>query len=458
MNNYLKLYFSTMRIYLRTAICLLVSGIYLKQGIKAQPSLAKIDQIVNQYIKPNESGGVLLLARGDKILHHKAYGLASKELNIPMKTVNTFRIASMTKQFVAVCILTLEEQGKLSLEDDIRKYVPEFPDKGETIRIKHLLSHTSGIKNLTSIGNYPEYMKKVVTLSELISYFKNEPLEFVPGSKNSYSNSGYILLHHIIEKLSGMSLNDYMQKYLFGKIGVTTARVEADNEIIPNKASGYINEHMTADYMSMTQIACLVMCAEDMFRWHRGLYAGKIISKQNLQKAQSGFRLNDGTYTDYGFGWGIKVLNGDTLIEHGGGISGYGGYEVYLPKEDIFAVFLDNSQSRPEDLILYKAISAVSKSKLINEIHLTTEQRKKYIGQYQFGDTKTEIVEKNGRLYLNGRYKGASWPIRFTALNTFYIEEQYPFEYTFITDENDKITEIILKGRGGYEERAKRIN
>ncbi|HEV7738197.1 MAG TPA: hypothetical protein VGO47_12610, partial [Chlamydiales bacterium] len=105
-----------------------------------------------------------------------------------------------------------------------------------------------------------------------------------------------------------------------------------------------------------------------------------------------------------------------------------------------------------EGLILYKAISGVSDAKLISEIHLTPEQRKKYIGQYQFGDIQTEIVEKNGRLYLNGRYKGASWPVRFTSLNTFYIEEQYPFEYTIMKDDSGKITEILVKGRGEYYE------
>ena len=434
-------------------IYLILITILVHYSNNAQSQNPKLDQIVNQYIKPSESGGVLLYAIGDNIIHHKAYGLSSKELNIPMQTKNVFRIASMTKQFVAVSILTLVEQGKLSLEDDIQKYVADvFPAKPFLIKIKNLLSHTSGIKNLTSIGNYQAFMTKSVTPAELIAYFKNEPLDFEPGTQHSYSNSGYILLHYIIEKISGMKLNDYMQKYLFSKINVTFAKVEADFDIIPNKATGYINEKMTADYMSMTQIACLVMSAQDMYRWHRGLYAGKIISKEHLKMAQSPFQLNDGSFCTYGFGWGMSILNGNSLIEHGGGISGYGGYEVYFPKEDIFCVFLANSQSRSEGLILYKAITAISKSQLLKDIKIDTKLMQSIKGNYTFGQLLIEISEKNGRLFFNGRYNTSSWTMRFTGNDSFYVEEQYPFEYTIIKDSSGKIIEIVAKGRGEYYE------
>lgn len=170
-----------------------------------QPSLAssraaEFDKIISEQFKPNETGCAALVAQKGKIIYHKAFGMADIELNVPMKTDMVFRIGSISKQFTAISILQLMEKGKLRLQDPITSYVTGYPSNGEKITIEHLLTHTSGIVNVTGMKNFGDIKRKDLSTAEVIDFFKNEPLEFEPGSKWSYSNSGYILLGYIIEK------------------------------------------------------------------------------------------------------------------------------------------------------------------------------------------------------------------------------------------------------------------
>ena len=181
--------------------------------------------------------------------------MADIELNVPMQSDMVFRIGSITKQFTAVCILQLMEQGKLGLQDEITKFIPDYPTQAHKITIEHLLTHTSGIMSYTGMKNFQDIIRKDMKPEEIIDFFKNQPMEFAPGSKWNYNNSGYFLLGYIIEKVSGKTYPQYLEENIFKPLGMTNSFYGSNNKIIRNRASGYqpANEGtVNADIMSMT--------------------------------------------------------------------------------------------------------------------------------------------------------------------------------------------------------------
>ena len=188
--------------YLKTGAIILFF-LSISVNVTAQNLEKQVDQMLENLYEPGKPGATALIARDGKVIYRKAFGLANLELNVPMKPENVFEIGSITKQFTAVSILMLLEQGKLSLEDDITLYMPDYPTMGKSITVHHLLTHMSGVRSYTDMANFRAQARTDMTPSELIDVFKNEPMDFDPGEKWHYSNSGYILLGYVIEKSIG---------------------------------------------------------------------------------------------------------------------------------------------------------------------------------------------------------------------------------------------------------------
>ena len=186
------------------------------QTIVDKQLTAKFDQLLSEQFKTGETGAAALVSRKGQIIYKKAFGMANMELNIPMQPDNVFRIGSISKQFTAVAILQLMEQGKLNLQDDITKFIPDYPTHGHKITIEHLLTHTSGIQSYTGMKEFGTISRLDKTPEELIAFFKNQPMEFAPGTKWNYNNSGYFLLGYIIEKLSGKTYPEYVEENILG--------------------------------------------------------------------------------------------------------------------------------------------------------------------------------------------------------------------------------------------------
>ncbi len=206
------------------------------------------------------------------------------------------------------------EQGKLSLQDSLQKYISDYPAKGYKITIEHLLTHTSGIKDYMQI-DYPEpYMeRRDFNPKQLIDSFKNFPLEFEPGTAFRYSNSGYFLLGYIIEKVSGKSFYRYIEENLLKPLGLSNTYFDTADIIIPGMVRGYGKEgagFRNADFWSMTiawAAGGLISNTEDLYKWHQGLFSYKILKKEVLEKAFIPFKLKDGRTTEYGYGWLLKI-------------------------------------------------------------------------------------------------------------------------------------------------------
>lgn len=241
----------------------------------------KIDQLVSKIYKENEPGAVILIAENGKTIYKKAFGQANLELNVPMAPNNVFEIGSITKQFTAVAILILEEQGKLNVNDDITKYIPDYPTQGKNITVHQLLNHTSGIKNYTSMESFIQFARTDMSPIEIIDVFKNEPMDFSPGEKFQYNNSGYIILGHIIEVVSKETYEDFIEKHIFDTLGMTSSFYGKMKELIENRASGYQKQrknYANADYLSLTlpyAAGSIMSTVDDLLIWQNAIVENK---------------------------------------------------------------------------------------------------------------------------------------------------------------------------------------
>ncbi len=250
-------------------------------------------------------------------------GYADIKNEVPTSHISRFRIGSLTKQFTAVAILKLMEEGKLSLNHSIQSYLPTLPVKSHTITIEHILSHTSGLKEVTETEGFFSTLTKLGSEPEiLVNYFKDYPLEFEPGSTFQYSNSGYHLLGLIIEKASGQDYEDYLKTEIFDKADMENTSVDNGQKIIKNRASGYEKDNeriINSSYIDMSvpfSAGNLLSTTEDINKWYKALFHYTIVVKENLEKAHNPYTYNDGTKSSYGYGWFVDDLQGEKIIAH----------------------------------------------------------------------------------------------------------------------------------------------
>ena len=214
--------------------------LFVSLHVSCQKSDRAYDSMMQEMFKSDGPGGAALIVKDGNILYRKAFGMASLELGVEMKPEHVFRIGSITKQFTACAILKLAEEGKLDLQDDITKYIEDYPTHGYTITIEHLLTHTSGIKSYTGMAEWTsEVRKKDFTPTELIDFFKNQPMDFAPGEEFRYNNSAYFILGYIIELVSGKPYDIYIDENFFKPLGMDNSYYGSTSRIIHNRAAGY---------------------------------------------------------------------------------------------------------------------------------------------------------------------------------------------------------------------------
>lgn len=331
-----------------TLLFLLLSITQPFRTVSAQNLEAKIDSAILTVFKDQEGpGAVFMVAQQGKIVYHKAFGKANLELEVDMNTESVFQLGSMTKQFTAIAVLMLEEQGKLHVTDPVSKYIPDYP-AGDKITIHHLLTHTSGIKDFTKMKSLSEIAQKEMTPKMMVDFFKNEAMDFAPGEKFVYNNSGYVLLGYLIEVTSGESYEDFIKKNMFDKAGMTHSYYASDRRLIAKRAYGYHKKE--SGYVNKTSInfsvpfssGSLMSTTGDLLRWQNALNKNTLLSAEKSKKAFSTYILNSGENFTYGYGWHLKELNGIASREHGGSIFGFKTMGVYIPEEDLYVVGLSN--------------------------------------------------------------------------------------------------------------------
>nr|WP_314838729.1 serine hydrolase domain-containing protein [uncultured Flavobacterium sp.] len=317
-------------------------------SVYSQNLEAKIDSLLLKvFTDKNGPGGEFLVAKAGKPIYQKSFGKANLELDVNLTSDNVFQIGSITKQFTAISILILEEKGKLSVNDLVSKYLPDYPF-GDKITLHHLLTHTSGIKDFTKMKSLRDISQKEMTPKMMVDFFKNEPADFAPGEKFDYNNSGYVLLGHIIELVSGEEYEEFIQKSIFDKVGMNNSQYASDRKIILKRAYGYQKkEH---GYVNKSQISfsmpfssgSLMSTTGDMLKWQNALNQNLLLNSKTLQKAFTKYKLNNDEEFTYGYGWHLMNVNGTQLRRHGGSVFGFKSMGVYIPDEDIYVIGLSN--------------------------------------------------------------------------------------------------------------------
>jgi len=434
---------------------------FLVLAAAAQDLTKRFDDIARARADAGQFMGNVLIAKGDKAIFEKSYGLANMEWNVPNTVDGKFRIGSVTKQFTAACILLLEERAKLKTDDAVSKYVPNAPAAWAKISIDHLLTHTSGIPNFTSFPEYQRFQAEPTTPEKLLAFFRDKPLEFEPGSKWNYSNSGYEVLGYIIEKVTGQSYQQFLQENIFKPLEMKDSGYDSNSRVIPHHAYGYTPgpQGITdAGYVDMTvpyAAGGLYSTTGDLLKWQNGLYGGRVLTPASLEKMTRPFR------NDYGCGLFISTVNGHKRMEHGGGIQGFNSELVYWPDEKMTIVVLANLNGNGPSSIAQDLAATVHGEKITlpgerKEITLTPEQLQQFVGRYSLTPTiHADITLEGDQLYtqLTGQPR---FPLFAESPTSFFLKV-VDAQVTFHKDASGKVTELTIH-QGGRDTVAKKIS
>jgi CubicO group peptidase (beta-lactamase class C family) len=287
----------------------------------------KVDEYIRSEMVSQQIPGVsLAVVRNGEVVIARGYGLANLEHQVPVKPETIFQSGSMGKQFTATAVMMLVEEGKLGLDDKITRYFPDGPAAWNNITVRHLLTHTSGMTD------YPDDfdLRRDYTEDELVQRIKPIPLAFPPGEKWSYSNLAYVMLGVLIHKITGKFYGDFLQERVFQPLGMSTARVISEADIVPNRAAGYRlvngqlkNQDWVSPSLNTTADGALYLTVYDVAKWDAALYGEKLLKRSTLEQMWTPVKLNDGKTHGYGFGWALGDVRGHRLVEHGGAWQGF---------------------------------------------------------------------------------------------------------------------------------------
>jgi CubicO group peptidase (beta-lactamase class C family) len=445
----------------RTAVWIALF-LLLAASAAAQDLTPKFDEYLSGLVDQGRFSGSVLVARDGKVVFSKGYGLANVEFDALNAPETRFRLGSITKQFTAAAILLLQERGKLSAQDPICKYFDNCPAAWSEVTIHHLLSHTGGIPSFTSFPDYLPKMMMPVTTQEMIARFKDKPLDFKPGEKWSYSNSGYYLLGCIIEKAAGESYESFLQKSVFDPLKMTSTGYEHHDTILKKRATGYSlakGEKVNSAYIDMTQpyaAGALYATVGDLFLWNEALYSGKLVSAKSLEAMTTPVKNN------YGYGLGIDSKSSRKTISHGGGINGFSTYIARFPDQKVTVVVLRNADyGAPGPGKITHDLAAILFGEkydipaAIVEVKVDPRIFDAYAGRYEVMPNFILTIS-NEAGHLMAEATGQPKVELFPESETKFFLKVVDAKVTFVKDAAGKVTHLIL--HQGGDQQAKKIN
>jgi CubicO group peptidase (beta-lactamase class C family) len=445
------------------ALCLAVSAAPAQAAPKASPAetavAGALDRFLSDTYPAAEPGAAVLVEKNGKILLRKGYGIANLEHGIPITPETVFEVGSVTKQFTATAILMLQERGKLSLQDDLTKLLPDFPTQGKKVTIENLLTHTSGIPSYTELPEWPPRMREDMTLDTLIGLFKGKPLEFDPGTKWAYDNSGYVLLGAVIEKASGKTYERFVEDEIFQPLGMTHSLYGSWSDIVPHRAAGYDkpgDQYVNTPFLSMTQpfaAGALMSTVDDLALWDKALSGETLLKKPSLAAMFTPYRLPSGLSTRYGYGWSISQLGGKKVIEHGGGINGFTCDELRIPEAGIFIAVLTNttaSKLNPGAVAARIANMLLGLPEERQAVAIDPKILDDYVGVYRNDDATRTVTREGDKLFAQ-RQGGDKTELAASGRDEFFYKGA-PVTIRFLRDPQGKVTGAQVDTRTGPEE------
>ena len=381
-------------------VMLLVSAIAAGQASAQQPSptalAARVDSVVTAAMAAEHIPGVsVAVLRGADTVVMRGWGYANVELRASAGPQTAYRIGSVTKQFTAAAILQLIEQGKVSLDDTLQKFVPGFPTPGRRITIRQLLNHVSGIPSYTSIGRaWQSKMRLDLSQDSLLALVRDRTPDFAPGERFLYDNTGYYLLGMVIESASGQSYPQYLADHIFVPLGLRGTSYCETRQLIENRAQGYQSDSAgvaNADFISMGQpFAAGSLCSTvgDLVAWQRALAGDRLLRAGSYAQMSTPGRLNNGSATTYGFGLGMNQFEGHRHIGHSGGINGFSSMLSAYPDDGLIIVVLANSENANTGRIAQRIARAALgiAAPVVRDLPVTAAELSRFVGTYRLND------------------------------------------------------------------------
>ncbi len=431
----------------RTAIFFLMVSACL-----AQDNLSRMDQVIQSYVSNKQFMGSALVARDGTIVLSKGYGFANLEWEVPNSPTTKFRLGSITKQFTAACILLLEERGKLKIDDPVKKYMPDAPAAWDKVTLFNLLTHTSGIPSFTGFPDYGSTEAIPTTPEKLVARFRDKPLEFQPGEKWNYSNSGYVLLGYLIEKISQQSYSQFVQENIFNPLGMMDSGYDSNSAVILHRASGYTpgpKGVMNTGFIDMSipfSAGGLYSTTEDLLRWERGLMGGKLLSPASLQKMTTPFK------NDYALGLAVRTVNGHRLIEHGGGIEGFNTELAYYPDDRLTVVVLANLNGQAPEEIASKLAALLHGETVVlpserKEVSISPAVLAKYVGSYELAPGFDIVMTLEDGHLMTQATGQPKFPV-FAESETKFFLKVVDARLEFFENEKGDVTHLVLHQGG----------
>jgi CubicO group peptidase (beta-lactamase class C family) len=366
-----------------------------------------IDRVVLAEMKSGGISGVAVaVARGARVVHRAGYGLADAENGIAVTPETIFNVGSITKQFTAALVLHLVDEGLLELDEPITEHLPGYPGYGPEVTVRTLLTHTSGIKNYTTMQRWWETLAVEMPARRLIGIFENEPFDFRPGARFSYSNSGYVVLGWLTEQVLEQPYGGILNERLFVPLDLPATSYCDERALVPNRARGYVVEQgelRHATYVSMSQAyAAGAICSnvDDLIRWTRLLSRGAVIGREGYRSMVTPATLGDGTQVEYGYGMSIGYLEGHHRVGHVGGMLGFSSQIAHYDEDDVTIVVLTNTEGARASAIegeIARLVLGLGDQE-IKDILLSPEELADYTGTYDMTLTPVTIRASQGRL------------------------------------------------------------
>jgi D-alanyl-D-alanine carboxypeptidase len=411
-----------------------------------KPLAEQFDAILASNFPVHLPGASIIVSKQGKIIFKKSYGLADVENKRVMQVEMPMRIGSNTKQFTALAIMQLVDAGKLRLSDNVQQYLPDYPNQGKKISIEHLLTHTGGVTNYKDTPAYRAMHGKRNSVQEVIDYFKNEKPDFEPGEKYFYSNTGYILLGAIIEKVSGMSYENYLTQHVFQVLGMQQTSQNGTDKNEDQLVVGYqtrgeqVKKGREINDSLVYSAGVITSTVDDLAKWDAAISTGKLLKPASWKKSFSPYTLKDGELSYYGYGWQIGKVQGHDMQYHGGNVNGYVSHTLRMPNEGIYIAILsnrDDHETRPS--MLAEKLAAIMlgqpfpdmKSVNVEESILDT-----YVGAYQRKRQEPRKISRNKNQLLM-EVNGKNYPLVAVSNTEFWIQGR-SFRIRFELNEQTK--------------------
>lgn len=421
----------------------------------------KVDDYVKAEMQRQHIPGTsIAVIKDGKVIKAEGYGLANVELNVPARPETVYKIGSVSKQLIATGILQLIQEGKLSLDDKISKFLDGTPDIWKEITIRHLLTHTSGI-----VREAPGFNPlKIQDDADVIKTAYDLPLRFAPGEKWEYCNVGYFSLAEIIRKVSGKPWGDYLNEQLFMPLEMNATRTTTIAEIIQNRANGYVwrnNKLENASiYFALRPSGAFLSTVLDLAKLDAALYTDKILKPSTLSQMWAPVKLNNGATHPYGFGWELSSVAGHKMVHHGGSLPGFRAQLMRFVDDKLTVVVLTNGDNADPNLIAL-GIAALYIPGLIPERKIAKIDPKildAYIGQYQVNPSMVFTITREGdKLLLQQGANPEKRELLPESANNFFANENRRLTYSFVKDENGQVAYLVVQLEGRERGRAKKI-